>query len=567
MSQQTPAKQLFDLLLTKNFEPQLLNSAGKPESDPAETEVFSFDYTGESGKDYGTVAILLSGDKEMNVYFGDNLGKSMEPDDKNDWFNFLQQLRLLARKNLMSYNLSDLNKLKYSMKGQAAIKEGLFESWTGNKTTSWTSNPESVKLIIKHNRPLKESDKRFRYIQTLFLETVEGERFKLPFTKLAGGRAMLEHVKQGGKPYDMRGQHIAEMVNNINILSRFRKANQNKIFEGEAANLIETATHYHSELQKNIKALSTPRGYTQYFESWQAEKINHEDIVIEDLKSMFIVQNLDTRVEQALPLLAQLQKENEMKEANIFEGWINCLAEGTWALPDTKEKQQELIALLSKELPVGPDATDVTEQLYDILGDDELFDRLEELAEENPDADARVVIINRLEQMASNPDVAQVIGQLKISTEEPAVSNEETEKAAMNNSSTQIHEPLGEGSMKDAMWRDAERMALTQFVEKYGDEEWVREFYNNIMGDEPLEEGQMKELMWRDAERMTLEQFVEKYGDEDWVREFYNNIMGEIGEDAGGGNWLVETQPVDDKKWLSAGQVDLARIIELSKNR
>lgn len=45
-----------------------------------------------------------------------------------------------------------------------------------------------------------------------------------------------------------------------------------------------------------------------------------------------------------------------------------------------------------------------------------------------------------------------------------------------------------------------------------------------------VEEGQMKELMWRDAERMTLEQFVAKYGDEDWVREFWNNIMGDLDE-------------------------------------
>ena len=46
----------------------------------------------------------------------------------------------------------------------------------------------------------------------------------------------------------------------------------------------------------------------------------------------------------------------------------------------------------------------------------------------------------------------------------------------------------------------------------------------------PMEEGQMKEMMWRDAERMSLEQFVAKYGDEDWVREFWNNIMGDIDE-------------------------------------
>ena len=50
--------------------------------------------------------------------------------------------------------------------------------------------------------------------------------------------------------------------------------------------------------------------------------------------------------------------------------------------------------------------------------------------------------------------------------------------------------------------------------------------YGSIIG-----EGQMKELMWRDAERMSLEQFVDKYGDEEWVREFWNAIMGSVDED------------------------------------
>ena len=45
-----------------------------------------------------------------------------------------------------------------------------------------------------------------------------------------------------------------------------------------------------------------------------------------------------------------------------------------------------------------------------------------------------------------------------------------------------------------------------------------------------LSEGQMKELMWRDAERMTLDQFVDKYGDEEWIREFWTAIMGDIDE-------------------------------------
>ena len=49
--------------------------------------------------------------------------------------------------------------------------------------------------------------------------------------------------------------------------------------------------------------------------------------------------------------------------------------------------------------------------------------------------------------------------------------------------------------------------------------------YGSLVG-----EGQMKRAMHDDAERMTLEQFVDKYGDEEWVREFYNNIMGDLDE-------------------------------------
>ena len=46
----------------------------------------------------------------------------------------------------------------------------------------------------------------------------------------------------------------------------------------------------------------------------------------------------------------------------------------------------------------------------------------------------------------------------------------------------------------------------------------------------PMEEGEMKRAMHVDAERMTLEQFVAKYGNEDWVREFWNNVSGDIDE-------------------------------------
>ena len=423
MARNQAERQLFDLLVTRDFNPQTLDAQGKPAATPEAARLFSFDYKGESGKDYGTVVIMLDDANGMTVYTGDNTGKSMEGDDKRAWFDFQAQLKRFAMQNLMTFNLQNLNKLKYSMQGQAALSEGLFESWQGKRDVSYNADATQARLMIKHKRNIGEGEARFRNIQALFIETADGERFKLPFTKLAGGRAMLEHVRQGGRPYDMRGAHIATIVNEMNLLARFKRANQSRIFEGEVANLVEQANHYYESLQHSLKSLGSKTGYRKYFESWNPADITDEDVIIEDLRHMFVEQNIDARVEQALPLLAKLQQEQAMKEINVFEGWMNLLSEGTWALPDTPEKQQQLVGLLSQELPVGPDATNATEQLYDILGDDELFDRLGALAEQDANADARTVILNRLEEMKNNPSVAQVIGKLKIEAtpaEQPA---------------------------------------------------------------------------------------------------------------------------------------------------
>lgn len=42
---------------------------------------------------------------------------------------------------------------------------------------------------------------------------------------------------------------------------------------------------------------------------------------------------------------------------------------------------------------------------------------------------------------------------------------------------------MGEGMMKDAMMNDAEKMSLEEFCDKYGDEDWVKEFYHTAVGD------------------------------------------------------------------------------------
>lgn len=94
-----------------------------------------------------------------------------------------------------------------------------------------------------------------------------------------------------------------------------------------------------------------------------------------------------------------------MKEVNVFETWINRMAEGTWVLPDTPEQEAKLQELMAQELPAGPDGTNATEQLYDLVGDDQLFDLIQAAAEADPNAN-----------IWDNAEIVQRLGELGVDT-------------------------------------------------------------------------------------------------------------------------------------------------------
>jgi hypothetical protein len=386
--QNTTGSALYDLLITRDFEPEILDSMGKAVTDPSEAELFSFDWK-TPNKNYGTVVILLGQDQDLQIYFGDNLGRTMEGDDKSSWYEFLNQIKSFATRNLLTFDIRNINRLKYTMQGMAAIKEGLFEGYYGTRRVSYSDQPKKTRLMIRHSRDLGEDDARYRAIESLFVETAQGERFKLPFTKLIGGRAMARHCAEGGTPYDAFGQHISDMMSEMNTLGKFVRAARARPFEGQAHDMVEAAVRHYSDLKARAKRMISQRGYREERDQFDPSAPTDVEAMVETIRDMFVEQTLDTRIEEALPILARLaDKEQHMREINQFESWANQITEGTWALPETPEQKKRLQDLMSRELIVGPDATNATEQLYDLVGDDTLFDILDDISNLDPDANA-----------------------------------------------------------------------------------------------------------------------------------------------------------------------------------
>mgnify|MGYP000489416661 CR=1 FL=1 len=406
MNNNNSSQQLYDLLVSKDFDPKPLDSMGKPADVPAESDLFSFEFKTEN-KNYGTVVILVDSNKNLEVYYGDNLGKSMDVEDKNSWYDFLYSVRMLAKRNMLTFSLNNMNKLKYNMKTIAAMTEGaLLEGYYGTSKTSYSDQPKRTKLVIKHNKKLGEGEARFRNVQSLFVETEEGERFKLPYTNISAGKAMARHVAEGGNPYDLFGQHICQMVSEINTLGKFARASRNKSFGNDAQALVEQAVEHYNALKRKVKKIIGRRGYNEELENFDPISVTNVEETVDSVREMFLQQSLDNRVEEALPILARMQETN-MKEVNEFETWADAILEGTWALPKRPEEKAKLEKIMAEPLMVGPDANNATEQLYGIFGDDQLFDDLEELAAENPDADARPIIQKHLERFDIQLSIAQ----------------------------------------------------------------------------------------------------------------------------------------------------------------
>lgn len=494
-------KELYDLLVTSGFDPVTSTKKGSP-GQPEGSTVISFDYRGSSGKSYGPATLVRGDEDELLFMFGDNLARGMDDADKREYLDeFLPKLSNFAKRHhYRSFNSVNISQLKHTRAGMAAIREGLFENYYGTRRVSYMGQPQEARLMIRHNRILGENDVRYRYIESLFIETQDQERFRLPFTNLSGGRAMLEHVRQGGRPYDVRGAHISEIVQEMKILARFHRANQHRVLEGQRAELVSRAQDYYQQLRENITGLATSRGYRNYFENWNPVEITDGESLVENIRNMFVEQHIDHRVEAALPILARLEKNN-MKEADIFEDWATSLVEGGHDLADDRDAQRRLGELLAQDtLAVGPDGIDIIPELEDIIGYDrrdpednrdfeQLKDRLITLSRENSaDADAAPLIRAWLSEKGIDVD-------LDLDAEKP-VPNAQAPAPETNNreKSPEPQQPMSEGKVKDKDLerQDYERMTPRQFQAAYkmSKAEWKAKNLWAFSGNKPsVEEG------------------------------------------------------------------------------
>jgi len=248
--------------------------------------------------------------------------------DLNEFKDTLFQLKQLANRSIIEYTLKNFTKeIKPKDQDYQAqkvrdmkIDEGISPAYGSSKSSY--QKLESARLIIKHTKPVNEESRgsRSRNISAIYIENAEGERYKMPTNNLAGGRAMLRHVKEGGTPHDEFGQYIQEQTVELKKLKEFANySKRNGLVNEDTAEIVEAVSQRISSIRETINKLKGCKCYNETKEKFEAREVKINETDRTKLRNQFTVRTFDESLDDALPYVNALVKEMKaIREADAF---------------------------------------------------------------------------------------------------------------------------------------------------------------------------------------------------------------------------------------------------------
>jgi len=352
------SEDLFNKIRSQFSNIRLGDENGAATADPSSAVFFEFEFA-EDADTFGSVSISLADGENMKVYYNRDLVNKIDEDSRDEWYAFLKELKDFAVEHQMRFDVRDITKNNLTKQDYENLADtnktvntdemseelaritklaGVTEGLTGTAKRSY-ENLNKTKLIIRHKGKVDETvpGARSRQIQSLYIENEDGERFKYPLTHLAGARAMMRHVSNGGRPHDEFGQHIVSTSEDIAKLNSFSRYVTNKDqLNDNAGDIIEQTKLKLENLRGYMKNLSNQSHYENATKDFKtSEEQILDDETVNKLREKFTMKNLDNRVEDALPLINRIMSE---LEAPKEEEQVNELD-----LKDLKPKASDVI--------------------------------------------------------------------------------------------------------------------------------------------------------------------------------------------------------------------------------
>jgi hypothetical protein len=460
------AKELFGKIRTQFPKIQLGDADSQVTDRPEDARFFEFDFV-KRGLNLGTISVDISEDDGLVVIYSNDIAEE-EPDGvKREWFNFLRELREFAKQNMMKFSIRDtaksnLDKRDYQQlakkNGEDTMPTSMNESkFYGTNKTSFQDLGEA-RLIIKHTQPVNTdiAAGRTMHIESIYVENAAGERFKYPYKHLSGARALAEHLKHGGNPYDTIGKHITSLSEELAGLRKFKGyvSRQEQLSEA-MGNVTIRVLERIQEIKKHVEHLQRPAYYETFAESYEAaeEQMLPEELV-NDLIDRLTIRTFNEELKAVFPYIAKFVNESELpilevdasdilgeeeaaddelteeprelEEFHSFESFLNSIvAEKSDLFNMDDESQsaalQKLNQLMAQEFPGGADGTNAIQSLKGIIDDSELSQALKVVAKLDPEGDMRDIIKQYLEKK-DEENGTDIASKVNFSSQAPAAA-------------------------------------------------------------------------------------------------------------------------------------------------
>ena len=317
MNLNTIAKDLFNKIRGQFPQVTLGDSQGKMTTEPTQARFFDFDFK-EGGNTLGKVSISISEEDGMVVMHSKDFVEQTDEPLKREWFNFLKELRGFAKARVLGFDTRDitksnLEKRDYDFLGKGKEVEKVSESNLYGTTKTSFQTVGEARLVIKHSAPVNPTvaGGRTHRIESLFIESNTGERFKYPFKHLNGARAMARHVSEGGNPFDDFGKHITEMSSELNQLRKFKTyMNRSNVMAEGLKKYQSVVDERIEEIKSNCLRLQKQTAYKESFESFSKSELAE---VPEDVKKSWIdeltIKTFNEELQDVFPYIYKLVTE------------------------------------------------------------------------------------------------------------------------------------------------------------------------------------------------------------------------------------------------------------------
>jgi hypothetical protein len=288
---------------------------------------FEFEYE-ENGESLGTIAITLDEDDGIVVQVSGDLVNDDNDVSGHGAFKFIRSFRQFAKDRLLNFDIQNIGKsnldkrdYQFQAKRKEIPMEPMMESkMYGTARMSYQDLGEA-RLIVKHTQPINTelAAGRTMHIEGIYIENADGERFKYPFKHLNGARALAEHIKAGGNPYDGIGKHICSLSEELASLRKFKGyvSRQEQLSEA-MSNVTSRVIERIEEIKRTVQHLQRPAFYEAFAESFEAQE---EQMIPEEVQNDLIdrltIRTFNEELKSVFPYIAKFVKESELPVLEI----------------------------------------------------------------------------------------------------------------------------------------------------------------------------------------------------------------------------------------------------------